>query len=457
MTRLSAKLGRDSSNSSKPPSSDSPKSRADAAKKKADKNAAKRKRKKKARKRGGQPGHPRHERALVPLSEVSEIHPVKPTRCECCDRRVWGKDSEPVRHQVFELPRVTPIVEEWQLHTLGCGHCGTMTRAALPDGVPPGAFGPRVQAVVAVAGGVYRMSKRTIQGFMADVYGLSLSLGMVSKLEQIAAEAIARPVDDAREHVRNAPIVNADETSWREAKKKAWMWLAATATVAVFLIRDSRAATVAKELLGENFSGLLVTDRYAAYNFVDSERRQACWSHLLRDVEAFRAYGRNGERLADEIQNPARILIGYHHRVRDGTMTRQDFARKAKPHRVAIEGAVARGRGFSRREISGVCKEIYKLRAALFTFVEHEGVDPTNNHAERLIRHSVIWRKLSFGTDSPRGSRFVERMLSVVMTLRLQRRHVLDYMTAACQAQLDSREPPSLLPAVSEAALVKAA
>lgn len=455
VTRLKAQLGKDSSNSSKPPSSDSPRSRAKTAKTKADDNAAKRKRK--ARKRGGQKGHERHERALVPQCEVDKVHAVMPDRCECCERRLWGKDGEPVRHQVFELPRITPTVEEWQLHALECGHCGTTTRAALPDGVPTGAFGPRVQALVAISSGVYRMSKRTIQGFMLDVCGLSVSLGMVSKLEQRTAEAIAQPASEAHQHLRNAPVVNADETSWRQAKKKAWMWLAATATVAVFIIRDNRGGAVARELLGESFEGLLVSDRYAGYNFVDSERRQACWAHLLRDAEAFRAFGRTGERLADQIQKPARTLIRYHHRVRDGTMSRQDFVRKARRHREAIVAAVCRGRGFSRREISGVCKEIHKLRVALFTFVDHEGVEPTNNHAERLLRHCVIWRRLSFGTDSARGSRFVERMLTVVMSLRLQHRNVLDYMTAACEAQLHGRNPPSLVPAMHAAGLANAA
>jgi transposase len=442
--RLKALLGKDSSNSSRPPSSDSPASQAKATKARTDKNAAKRKRK--ARRRGGQAGHKRNERALVAVENVDEVHVVKPERCECCERRLWGKDAEPVRHQVFELPPITPHVDEWQLHALLCGHCGTTTQAQLPDGVPSGAFGPRVHALVAICGGVCRMSKRTIQGFLSDVFGLSVSLGMVSKLEQRVSESIAQPVEAAREHVRAAAVVNADETSWREAKKKAWMWLAATTMVAVFIIRDSRAATAAKELLGETFSGLLISDRYGGYNFVDSDRRQACWSHLLRDVEAFRAFGRTGERLADEIQKAARTLIRYYHRVRDGTMSRQEFRRKATRHRRAIEGAVSRGRGYSRSEISGVCKEIHKLQDALFTFVDHDGVDPTNNHAERLLRHAVIWRKLSFGTDSAKGSRFVERMLTVVMSLRMQQRNVLDYMTAACEAQLHGHAPPSLVP-----------
>jgi transposase len=388
---------------------------------------------------------------------VDKLHRVKPSHCGCCGKRLWGSDPDPRRHQVTEIPPIQPTVEEWQLHGLSCSDCGTVTRATLPEGVPTGSFGPRVQALVAVAGGVYRMSKRSIQGFMSDVCGVKLSLGAVSKLEKRTAEAVAQPVAEAHEHVRNAPVVHADETGWRENKSKAWLWLAATATVAVFLIHARRAKEVARELLGAAFAGVLVTDRFGSYNFVAKAKRQVCWAHLLRDVEAFRAFGRRGVLLATEIQTSARTLIRYYHRVRDGTMTRDEFRRKAKRYRKRILSALRRGRGYARSEISGVCKEIYKLRVALFTFVDHEGVEPTNNHAEQLLRHAVIWRKISFGTDSPNGSRFVERMLTVVMSLRLQKRNVLDYVTEACEAALCGRQSPSLLPSAHAAQLAAAA
>lgn len=449
--RLRAQLGKDSSNSSKPPSSDPPGSQAK------NRDERRKKRKKKRRKRGGQPGHARHERSLIPEDQVDKLHTVKPRRCDCCGKRLWGSDANPRRHQVTELPPIEPTVEEWQLHALSCSDCGATTRATLPDGIPAGAFGPRMQALVAVCSGVYRMSKRGIQDFMSDVCGIKMSLGAVSKLEQRTAKAIAQPVAEAHEHVRNAPVVHADETGWRENKSKAWLWLAATTTVAVFLIRARRTTEVAKELLGAAFAGLLVTDRFGSYNFVEAVRRQACWSHLLRDVEAFRAFGRTGERLADEIQDAARTLIRYYHRVRDGTMSRDEFRRKAKRHRRVILAALHRGRGYARSEVAGVCKEIYKLRDALFTFVDHEGVKPTNNHAEQLVRHAVIWRKVSFGTDSANGSRFVERMLTVVMTLRLQKRNVLDYVTEACNAALHGRQAPSLLPSAHASQLAAAA
>lgn len=443
--RLRAQLGKDSSNSSLPPSSDRPSSRSAEKRKQRAKKAGKKKR----RKRGGQPGHPKHERALVPLDQVDEVEVLKPSHCEKCGKRLWGSDPNPHRHQVTELPEIKPLVWEWQQHALTCRDtdCGATTRARLPHGVPTGQFGPRVQALVGVFGGAYRLSKRASQGLLADVFRIRMSLGMVSKLERRTSAAVAHPVAQAVDHVQHAPVAHADETGWRENKMKAWLWVAATTTVAVFLIRARRSAEVARELLGA-FAGHLVTDRFGSYNFVDAERRQVCWAHLLRDIEAFRAFGARAEALADKLQKAARALIRDHHRARDGTMTRAEFRKKAQNHRRAILAALASGRGYARSEVAGVCTEIYKLRAALFTFVDHEGVEPTNNHAEQLLRHAVIWRKTSFGTDSAVGSRFVERMLTVVMSLRLQKRNVLEYVTEACIAALDGREPPSLLPAV---------
>ena len=388
---------------------------------------------------------------------MDDLHVVKPTHCEGCGDRLRGHDEEPRRHQVTEVPPITPTVEEWQLHALECENCGTVTRASLPPGVPTGAFGPRLQAMVSVATGMYRLSKRVVVELMSDMFGVTMALGSVSKLEQRTAKAIAQPAAEAHEYVKNAPVVNADETSWRERMKKAWLWVAATPLVAVFLIQSRRAKDCAKELLGEAFAGFLVTDRLGSYNFVNALRRQVCWSHLLRDVEAFRAYGRSGALLADELQEPARALIHLNNRVRDGTLSRAAFVKKAKRHRKKILAALRRGRSYVRSEISGVCKEILKLEGALFTFVDHEGVPPTNNHAEQLVRHCVIWRKLSFGTDSPNGSRYVESMLTVVMTLRLQKRNVLEYVTEACEAQLWDRQPPSLLPVEHAAVLAAAA
>jgi transposase len=293
---------------------------------------------------------------------------------------------------------------------------------------------------------MYRLPKRLVQALLSDLYGVELSLGCISKAEKRTSEVLAEPVASAHEHVKQAAVVHADETGWKERGQKAWLWLAATTTVAVFLIQPRRTMQMAKHLLGSAFAGWLITDRFGSYGFVDALRRQLCWAHLLRDIEAFRLYGRGGKQLATQLQRPARTLIGMHHRVRDGTLSRRAFRHKARPLRREILYHLRRGAGWRNRSIAGVCSQILKLEDALFSFVDHEGIEPTNNHAERLARHPVLWRKSSFGTDSETGSRFVERILTVVATLRLQHRNVLDYVTDACRASLHHQSPPSLLP-----------
>lgn len=438
--KLRAQLGKNSQNSSRPPSSDPPSAPSGQG------TGQDKKKRRKSRKRGGKFGHKRHERALVPVEQVDEVVEVKPTQCGGCGSKLRGSDKAPRRHQVTEVPRVEPTVTEYRLHKLDC-RCGVSTCAAIPAGVPTGAFGPRLTALVAVTSALYRLPKRMIVEFLSDVCGVTISLGAISKLEQRTSTVLAKPVTEAHEHVKTSRVVYADETGWREAKRKAWMWMAATAHVAVFLIRPRRAMQVAKELLGAAFAGYLVTDRYASYGFVDADHRQVCWAHLLRDIEAFRAWGPSGKRLATQLQRLGRKLIHYSHRVRDGTMTRRGFRRKAKPVRRQVLRALRKGaRWWTTPAISGVCEQILKLEAALFSFVDHDGIEPTNNHSERLLRHAVIWRKVSFGTDSSNGSRFVERMLTTVMTLRIQKRNVLDYLTCACDAALNQRRVPSLLP-----------
>ncbi|MFV1968828.1 MAG: IS66 family transposase [Pirellulaceae bacterium] len=440
--KLRVQLGKHSQNSSRPPSSDPP----SAPSGRGSGRDKKKRKKKKRRTRGGQAGHQRHERALVPVGQVDEVVEVKPAQCGGCGSKLRGSDKTPRRHQVTEVPRMEPTVTEYRLHKLEC-RCGVTTCAAVPAGVPSGAFGPRLTALVAVTSSLYRLPKRMIVEFLSDVCGVTISLGAISKLEQRTCAALAQPVTEAHKHVKTSRVVYADETGWREAKRKAWMWMAATAHVAVFLIRPRRAMEIAKELLGAAFAGFLVTDRYASYGFVDPKCRQVCWAHILRDVEAFRAWGTSGNRLATQLQRAARKLIHYSHRVRDGTLTRRGFRRKAKPLRLQVLRQLRKGAcWWATPEISGVCEQILKLKAALFAFVDHEGIEPTNNHSERLLRHAVIWRKISFGTDSKNGSRFVERMLTTVMTLRLQKRNVLDYLARACDAALNQRSAPSLLP-----------
>jgi transposase len=312
--------------------------------------------------------------------------------------------------------------------------------------VPTGNFGPRLQAIVSVCSGAYRMSKREIEDLVEDFFGVPIALGSISNLEQETSEALEAPVQEVAEALRKAPVVHADETGWYERSKRAWLWAAVTAHLALFLIRKSRGAKVAKELLGAAFRGILVSDRWHAYVWVDVARRQLCWAHLLRQFRGFQDHGPEGSAVGKPLELLAETMFHMWHRLGDGTMTRAAFQRRMRRLREHVVRWLHEGGACPVPAVAGRCREILELEPALWTFVHVEGVEPTNNVGERRVRHGVMWRKTSFGTDSPNGSRFVERILTVVMTLRSQGRNVLDYVTIACEAALQGTRPPSLLP-----------
>jgi transposase len=281
--------------------------------------------------------------------------------------------------------------------------------------------------------GAYRLSKRTTQQAMAEVFGVPMSVGTVSQLEQATTGALAAPVEEAQTYVREQAVAHLDETSWRQAGKRAWLWVAVTSWVTVFVVRMSR--------------GGLVTDRYSAYNWYPVRWRQLCWAHLLRDFEAMRARGGRSEEIGEALLAQAHQMFTWWHRVREGTLKRSTFRSYMSPLRREVERLLEGGRRCGVPKTAGTCRDILKRREALWTFVQVAGVEPTNNAAERSIRPGVLWRKGSVGTQSAAGARFVESMLTVVSTLKQQQRNVFAYLTAACEAALRREAAPSLLPA----------
>ena len=431
---LEERLHQNSRNSSRPPSSDPPQSQ-------------RRKRPRSGRRRGGQPGHRGQTRTLIAVEDVNEVVPIKPEQCASCHTPLWGDDPAPFRHQVIEIPPIEPVITEYQWHQLVCPACGETTRAPWPKGVPSGTYGPRVHATVALCSGSYRLSKRTTAQALEDLFGVPMSVGTISQSEKTTTEVLAEPVEEARAYVPEQPVAHLDETSWREAGKRAWLWVAVTSWVTVFVVRVSRGGRVARELLGETFSGILVTDRYSGYNWYPVRWRQLCWSHLLRDFEAIRGRGGTSEAIGEALLEQAHQMFSWWHRVRDGTLKRSTFRSYMTPLRREVERLLEAGRQCGVAKTEGTCREMLKRREALWTFVQVEGVEPTNNTAERSIRPAVQWRKGSFGTQSEGGSRFVESMMTVVATLKQQNRNVLDYLTAAHEAALRGAPAPSLLPA----------
>ena len=433
---LKRRLNVNSHNSSKPPSSDGP-----------DTKISNRKGGGK-RKPGGQPGHEGHHRALLPVEQVDKVTGVKPCACEHCGRKIDGEDPQPERHQVWEIPPIQPYVEEYQLHGFWCRDCGKFTRASLPEGVPAGAFGPRLQATIALLSGVYRLSKRSVESVLADFFHIPISLGSICACEAVVSEALAEPVAQAREHVQSAEVLHADETGWREANTKAWLWVAATATATVFMIHAKRGQVAARELLGA-FRGVLVSDRWGGYNFYTG-LRQWCWAHLRRDFTAFSEYpGKAGE-IGAALLEHCDQMFHWWHRVRDGTLKRSTLRQYMWRLRADVEGLLREGTCCGHKKMEGSCKRILKGAKHLWTFVGVPGVEPTNNTAERAVRPAVQWRKGCFGTQSAAGSRFVERIMTAAATCKQQQRNVTEYITQACVARLHGRPAPSLLPVSTE-------
>ena len=270
---------------------------------------------------------------------------------------------------------------------------------------------------------------------------------------------------EAREHVSVSPVVHADETGYRQAVQcqtaqtrdaaaaqpsaKAWLWTAVTPLVTVFLVHARRSTDAAKALLG-SFAGILVSDRWSAYSFIDAARRQLCWAHLLRDFEWIAEFGAEAGRIGLALVAETKRMFRWWHELKAGGLTRSGFQERLAPLMRRLETLLDECAASSHKKSAGRCRRILKLRAALWTFVTTDGVEPTNNAAERALRPAVIWRKLSFGSGSERGSRFVERMLTVAATCRQQGRNILNYLVAACEAHARGERPPSLLPQAAE-------
>ena len=434
------KLNTSSQNSSLPPSADLFK------KKKRKKNKYHGKGKSGTKKQGAQPGHKGKGRSLLPSEEVDHTMILLPDTVCDCGGQVTANPDKVKRHQQFELPVIKPIVTEYQQVYGTCSGCGSTHCAALPLGVPTGILAPRAIASVGILTGDYHLSKRAAQSLCADFFSLSVSLGTISNAETTVSATLQEPVEEAREYVKNQPVVHADETSHKNKGNKRWMWLAATALVAVFIIRTHRSARDAKALLGETFQSILVSDRWAAYTWVSTSCRQFCWAHLIRDFVKISERSGQAGRVGDQLLDSVKRMFCLWWRVRDGTLKRKHFILAMKPIREQIETLLKEGTTCGNVKTENTCKNLLKMKEALWTFVDNEGVEPTNNHAEQIIRDYVLWRKSSFGTQSERGDQYVERMMTVTATCALQGRNRYDYITSAVTAHLRNEPAPSLLP-----------
>jgi transposase len=425
VAQLREQVNKNSQNSSKPPSSDPP--------------AVKRKPpvSKGERKRGGQPGHEGKGRVLKPPDQVNRFVISRPTTCGHCGALLMGYDPQPSRHQVIE----------YQVHCLCCRACGQHSRGQWPAELPAGSFGPRVQAITGYLSGRFGVSRRDIQEMLLTLFGVEIGLGTIPAQERRLSQALAQPVQQAHTFLRQQPVVNVDETGWRQEEQSCWLWVGSTPAVALFLLQASRSQQGVVALLGTEYAGIVGSDRHSAYNGRADERRQLCWSHLQRDFQALVDRGGDSAVMGRLLLGQTRQMFTLWHRVRDATLTRPEFQTAMQPIRQEIESLLQLSITLvTHPQTQATCRNLLKHKTALWTFVHQSGVEPTNNAAEQALRRAVLWRKRSFGTQSEAGSRFVERLLTVVISLRRQQRHVLDFLTQVCQTYGSGLPMPSLLP-----------
>lgn len=435
VAELEQLLAQNSSNSSKPPSTDKPGSR-----------PPRKSKNKQQRKRGGQPGHRGSHRVLLPPDQVTHVVDHYPDQCENCWKELPRiADSDPERYQVTELPPIKPETTEHRGHAVTCS-CGHTTSGRIPDQVKASAFGPRLSSIMVMLTGVFQLGRRQVVQALADFFGVTISLGALSATEDRVSKAVQPAVDEAWKAAQQADVKHTDGTSWRQANLTLQLWTIATATVTVFKVLSDGTAEALKTLLGR-IKGVLVSDRATALNFWAMKRRQICWAHLLRKFVSFSERdGPTGD-YGRVLLEYTGILFDYYRLWKGGEISGATFRQRMAPVRVQVEVVLERAAKANIRGLSGSCADILAHREALWTFVDNPQVEPTNNHAERELRRFVLWRRRSFGTQSERGNRFAERIMTVAHTARKQGKPVLAYLTAACEAHRLGQPYPSLLAA----------
>jgi transposase len=434
---IEGRLNMNAGNSSTPPSANPPGAKPPVTKKKS------------KLKRGGQPGHPPHLKQLLPPDRVTRTEAIVPATCADCGsalaRTAGPDDPEPMRFQVVELPPVAVEVIEYQAHGRTCRRCGHLTRATIPAAIRAHSVGPRFTGALSYFSGCHGVSKRGVEEIAETVFGAPIGLGTVANLEREVSAALEPSHREAVAAVRRAAVKYADETSWKVWGKLCWLWAAAATGVAAFVIHANRSAVGLKALLGESIDGIVHSDRWHVYLQVPEDRRQLCWAHLKRDFRKIVEcggpsvfVGRRGLRIVKDLFAAWRAFEA-------GTISRGRLRDLIAPlERRFGKTLVAGGLGDDAR-VAKFCENLLNLEAALWTFARVEGVEPTNNFMERLVRLAVLWRRRSFGCNSAAGCRFVERILTVVQTCRLRERNVLEYLTRAVQEHRAGREYATLL------------
>ena len=422
ITVLKEKLGQNSRNSSLPPSSDSPFRQPVV------------RREPSGCKQGAQTGHAGFGRKLKSVAEVDRIADLRPDTCSSCGSLLLGVDNFPARRQIIEITTTGTLLTEYRRHALRCLSCRRINRAAWSEQARGGTFGAKVIAVIGYLTGRLGISHRDAKDAMQELFAVKLSLGSITAVQKRLSQTLAAPVAALHELVERELVSLVDETSWKEKQTKPWLWVKATKRATVFRILPGRSRKDAKEIISTNEKGFVTSDRYPGYNHLREANRQICWAHLKRDFQAIAERQGDSKLIGEGLLERSRQLFRLWQKVRDGTLEKAEFQKLIEPIKEKASELLFAGTLSTHSKTRNTCSNILKLELSLWTFTRVEGVEPTNNQAERALRRAVMWRRKSFGTQSEVGSQFVERILTVVTTLRQQGRSVLDYLKKACVA-----------------------
>jgi transposase len=438
LERKIAILTRDSSNSSKPPSSDEP-----------GKPKARRPMKSKKRKPGGQPGHRGTKRELIPADEVDVVEEILPKKCCHCGKTL-DTDHNPgggkyLRYQMTDIPKIIPQVTEYRVRCLTC-ECGIDTWAKLPDYARSG-FGPNLTAFSAYLTGVHRVTRRGVADIFKTIFGIDISLGSVHSLHQEVSQALESSYEEIKQTLPEQSFINVDETGWRSMGRSSWLWVFTTPTRALFKIAPSRGSKVIKGILGAVFGGILCSDRYSAYGAYHKGLRQVCWAHIIREIKGIRHSCRSPDavKYSRWMLSETGRMFGLFNAFRNERLDRKTLILKSLPLRARMNRCLTTYRASSDSDVARNARGLLKYWDHLFTFLEHEGVEPTNNAAEQAIRPGVQWRKICFGNQSHEGELFTARLLTVIRTCALQGKSLIQYLINAINAFRIKGHHPSLV------------
>ncbi len=438
-----AQLQKNSKDSSKPPSSDGPN----------DKNpkSKEEEKKEKKRKQGGQPGHNGNNRKLVPVEEVDDIISHYPDKCKNCSNPLSQDENANVvgdafRWQVSEIEPIKPVIVEHQCHTVKCT-CGCLTTASLPPEIGKSNFGPRLTAIIAYLTSVLHVSRRGTGEFCMTLLNVNICLGSIQKLLEETSDALELPNKELKDSLSQKSVINADETSWRDR----WLWIFVTFSFIYFHVAKGRSFQVLADVLGVVYRGVLCVDRWGAYTKYHKGIIQFCWAHLKRDFKGILKTGEAAQSddaisFATTMEKLREKVMAIWYEFKEGNIPRAELIGKSESIRESIKQCLKDNIDSEEKCVKSLARRLIKHFDYLFIFIFYEGVEPTNNSAERGIRPAVQWRKICFGNRTDNGAILTSRLLTATRTCWLQKRNPLEFLVDVITAHRSSNPVPSLLP-----------